>query len=439
MSSPEAVSGSAGLGSTGAGSTGAGSTVPATWIWDLYFAVIAAAVLAAVVIVDGFSSLERGVALAALTAMIVLHVVIGRPLILRDYPDNTSRVVLLVQLTLFAIAIFAVPLSTWLMFAVIPLIFQMVTVRLAIVLIVVTNLVPPVADLLNDPEGSVGLDLVIAAISTGAGICMGLWIMRALAQSDERAALIVELEASRAALEASRAELARLSHEAGAAAERNRLAGEIHDTLAQGFTSIITLVQAADPQLADERLALAVRTARENLAESRALIAALSPAALASASLPEAVRRQAARFSEEAGVPSTVRVTGEPRDLPTRVEVVLLRAAQEALTNVRRHAGATEVGVVLAYAASSVRLVVRDDGRGFDPAGVRSAGGGGFGLSNIRARAAQVGGQVAVRSGGPGAAAAVGGAAVGGSAVGGAAMGDAAAVSGTIIELEIPA
>ncbi|MFF0376241.1 sensor histidine kinase [Actinoplanes missouriensis] len=427
------------MGSTGAGSTGAGSTVPATWIWDLYFAVIAAAVLAAVVIVDGFSSLERGVALAALTAMIVLHVVIGRPLILRDYPDNTSRVVLLVQLTLFAIAIFAVPLSTWLMFAVIPLIFQMVTVRLAIVLIVVTNLVPPVADLLNDPEGSVGLDLVIAAISTGAGICMGLWIMRALAQSDERAALIVELEASRAALEASRAELARLSHEAGAAAERNRLAGEIHDTLAQGFTSIITLVQAADPQLADERLALAVRTARENLAESRALIAALSPAALASASLPEAVRRQAARFSEEAGVPSTVRVTGEPRDLPTRVEVVLLRAAQEALTNVRRHAGATEVGVVLAYAASSVRLVVRDDGRGFDPAGVRSAGGGGFGLSNIRARAAQVGGQVAVRSGGPGAAAAVGGAAVGGSAVGGAAMGDAAAVSGTIIELEIPA
>ncbi|MEU8240429.1 ATP-binding protein [Actinoplanes missouriensis] len=409
---------------------------------------IAAAVLAAIIIVDGFSSLERGVALAALASMIVLHVVIGRPLIMRDYPDNTSRIVLLVQLTLFAIAIFAVPLSTWLMFAVIPLIFQMVTVRLAIVLIVATNLVPPVADLLNDPEGSVGLDLVIAAISTGAGICLGLWIMRALAQSDERAALIVELEASRAALEASRAELARLSHEAGAAAERNRLAGEIHDTLAQGFTSIITLVQAADPQLADERLALAVRTARENLAESRALIAALSPAALASASLPEAVRRQAARFSEEAGVPSTVRVTGEPRDLPTRVEVVLLRAAQEALTNVRRHAGATEVGVVLAYAASSVRLVVRDDGRGFDPAGARSAGGGGFGLSNIRARAAQVGGRVAVRSGEPGSGggAAVGGAAGGGGAAagGGAAVGDGAvvggaAVSGTIIELEIPA
>ncbi|MEU4557041.1 sensor histidine kinase [Actinoplanes sp. NPDC023936] len=388
----------------------AGGSAPATWLWDLYFAVIAAAVAVAIVIVDGFSSLERGVALTALAVMVLLHVVIGRPLTLRDRPDNTSRIVLLVQLTLFAIAIFAVPLTTWLMFAVIPLIFQMVTVRLAIVLIVVINLVPPVADLFNDPEGSVGLDLVIAAISTGAGICMGLWIVRALAQSDERAALIVQLEASRAELEASRAELARLSHEAGAAAERNRLAGEIHDTLAQGFTSIITLVQAADPQLADERLALAVRTARENLAESRALIAALSPAALASASLPEAVRRQAARFSEESGVPSTVRVTGEPRDLPTRVEVVLLRATQEALANVRRHAGATEVGVVLAYAASSVRLVVRDDGRGFDPAGalpggvgsaggVGGAGGGGFGISNIRARAAQVGGQVAVLSG----------------------------------------
>ena len=121
-------------------------------------------------------------------------------------------------------------------------------------------------------------------------------------QSSERAHLIAELEASRA-------EVARLSHEAGVAAERARLAGEIHDTLAQGFTSIITLVQAAESEaLRDERLALAVRTARENLAESRALVAALAPSALGSGSLHDAVRRQAARFTEETGVPAPVRI-----------------------------------------------------------------------------------------------------------------------------------
>jgi len=194
-------------------------------------------------------------------------------------------------------------------------------------------------------------------------------------------------------LEASRAQVTRLSHEAGVAAERARLAGEIHDTLAQGFTSIITLLQAADPALRDERIALAVTTAKENLAESRALIAALAPSALASGSLPDSVRRQASRFEQETGLPATVRITGSPRPLPTAVEVVLLRAAQEALTNVRRHASAAGAQVLLAYDDAGVRLVVRDDGRGFAP---ESADG--FGLAGMRARAAQVDGTLTVRS-----------------------------------------
>jgi len=219
-----------------------------------------------------------------------------------------------------------------------------------------------------------------------AGVWLGFWIIRMIEQNVERGALIAELEASRA-------EVARLSHEAGVAAERARLAGEIHDTLAQGFTSIITLLQAADPALRDERLALAVRTAKENLAESRALVAALAPAALSQGSLPDSVRRQAARFAEETGTPAAVRVTGEERPLPTKVEVVLLRAAQEALTNVRRHAAAQEAAVLLAYAPSSVRLVIRDDGRGFDPATAD-----GFGLNGMRARADQVDGRLTIHS-----------------------------------------
>ena len=361
------------------------ATTPALWLWDLYFALITAAVAAVVAVDDGSSLRERTVALGALAAMTVLHLAAGRPLALRETADTKALLVLLVQLALFATAILFVPVSTWLMFGVIPLIFQLATIRRAVALIIAINVVPVLAELRTDP-GGIAVDVVIAVISSVAGICMGLWIQRALEQSQERAVLIAQLEASRA-------ELARVSHEAGVAQERNRLAGEIHYTLAQGFTSIITLIQVADPALADERLALAVRTARENLAESRALVAALSPSALASASLPEAVRRQAARFSEEAGVAASFRTIGDLRELSTPVEVVLLRATQEALTNVRRHAAATEAAVTLAYTPESVRLVVRDDGCGFP-----AAAGDGFGLSGMRSRAAQVGGTLTVHS-----------------------------------------
>jgi signal transduction histidine kinase len=281
--------------------------------------------------------------------------------------------------------VMAVPFTTWLLFAVTPLIFQMVALRTAVPMVILANLVP-VAAALTESLAAAGTQLAIAVISGAGGIWMGFWIIKTLQQSSERARLIEELESSRA-------EVARLSHEAGVGAERARLAGEIHDTLAQGFTSIITLLQAADPELRDERLALAVRTAKENLAEARALVAALSPSALASGSLPDSVRRQAARFAEETGTPATFRTTGEERRLPTAVEVVLLRAAQEALTNVRRHARAREAAVLLAYTPSNVRLVVRDDGRGFGPDAAD-----GYGLSGMRARAEQVNGSLTVRS-----------------------------------------
>ncbi|WP_328460785.1 sensor histidine kinase [Actinoplanes sp. NBC_00393] len=372
---------------------------PSLRLWDLYFVVVVVAVAAAAIATDWFSPARQAIAVGAIAAIGLLYLFAARPLILRDEQGTPALLVSLVQLLLFGVAVFAVPLSTWLMFMVIPVFFMLVPLRTAVVLVLIANLIPVVAELRADP-GGIAIDLVIAAISTAAGICIGVWITRMAEESEQRAQLIAELEASRA-------ELARLSHEAGVAAERNRLAGEIHDTLAQGFTSIITLIQAADPSLRDERLALAVRTARENLAESRALIAALSPSALASSSLPFAVRRQSTRFAEEAGVPCTSRVTGEPRDLPTRVEVVLLRAAQEALTNVRRHASASEVAVLLAYTPSSVRLVVRDDGVGFD-----ASAEGGFGLPGMRSRAGQVGGTLTIHS---------------------------SPESGTTVELEIPA
>ncbi|GAB2619321.1 two-component sensor histidine kinase [Paractinoplanes abujensis] len=355
--------------------------VPYPHLWDLYLAVIAAAAVTVVLVVDRPWPAKLGAA-GAIGAMALLHAVFGRDLI---RADRTSSRLLAAHLVLFATAVTLVPESNWLLFALIPLMFQLAGLRQATIAVVLANAALPVSDLILRPD-TFGLDLVIAAISCATGIWLGFWIIRVIEQSQERHRLIVELENSRA-------EVARLSREAGVTAERSRLAAEIHDTLAQGFTSIITLLQAADPELKDDKIALAVRTARENLAESRSLVAALSPAPLASISLPSAVRRQVERFAEESGVRAGLRVTGDERDLPTAAEVVLLRAAQEALTNVRRHASAQEAAVLLAYTPAAVRLVVRDDGCGFVPGAAD-----GYGLAGMRARAEQVNGAVTVHS-----------------------------------------
>jgi signal transduction histidine kinase len=185
--------------------------------------------------------------------------------------------------------------------------------------------------------------------------------------------------------------------QAGVLAERERLARELHDTLAQGENSVLLLVRAAqaalnrDPADCARHLALAEQTAGENLGEIRALVAALSPVALDGVSLPDALRRLADRVAAELGIPVSVEVAGRHRDLPASVEVPLFRAAQEALANVRKHARAGTVRVRLHYRSDEVSLRVTDDGRGFDP-GAPS----GFGLAGLRTRVAQAGGVVSV-------------------------------------------
>jgi signal transduction histidine kinase len=216
---------------------------------------------------------------------------------------------------------------------------------------------------------------------------------RVIEQSLERAALIEQLEATRA-------ELAAAHHEAGVQAERHRLAGEIHDTLAQGFTSIVTLLQAAeaslrpDSQEARRHLDLALVTARENLAEARTLVTTLTPAPLEAGTLGDSVHRVTGTTGAQAGIEARAEVTGTARRLPTGTEVVLLRVCQEALANVRKHASAHQVRVRLCYAAATVRLTVTDDGTGFDPAKPD----GGYGLKGMADRVSQVGGTVEVTS-----------------------------------------
>jgi len=201
-------------------------------------------------------------------------------------------------------------------------------------------------------------------------------------------------------LRSTREQLTEVHTEAGALKERQRLALEIHDTLAQGFTSLLMLAQAAereigtDTEAARQHLQLAQRTARANLAEARSMVAALTPPALSGASLTAALTATIDSFREETGLPAELLIEGEPRPLPGPVEVVLLRTVQEALTNVRRHAGATRADVRLCYLDGQGTVQVTDDGSGFDTGTAP-----GFGLRGMRSRVEEAGGEVSVQSG----------------------------------------
>ena len=239
-------------------------------------------------------------------------------------------------------------------------------------------------------------DIVISGtISMGLSLSLGLFINRIITEAESRAETIDELRAAQQRLAA--AERDRGIHE-----ERERLSREIHDTLAQGFTSVVALSRAADAALARgdvtaarDRLSLIERTASDNLDEARLIVAELTPGHLQSRTLGEALERLGAAVSSENGLHADVRIAGEPAPLGGTAEVVILRTAQEALSNVRRHAAAGHVALTLAYEdPERVVLEVRDDGRGFDPDAART----GFGLDGVQARAAEVGGSVLLRS-----------------------------------------
>lgn len=225
-------------------------------------------------------------------------------------------------------------------------------------------------------------------------------------QTERRKAVIAELEESNARLEAALAENAGLhaqlvaqAREAGVQDERQRMAREIHDTLAQGLTGIVTQLEAADAATCEDdvrdRLRIARGLARESLREARRSVDALRPEPLEAAQLPEAITDLATRWSETSGVRVRQETTGATRPLLPDVEVAIFRVAQEALANVAKHAVATTVGITLSYMDDVVVLDVRDDGRGFD---LPDRGNGGFGLTAMEQRVRRVSGTLTVES-----------------------------------------
>lgn len=368
-----------------------------TLAWfDAYFTVIGLAVLAIVVFVNTVEARQsRLVVVGLIAALGALYVGVGRPLV-RD-EDYRARAFAYQTgvLVLFTAAVALIGSASFLLFALCPLAYMTLRFRPATAVVVLLNAVPCVVFLARTGEldTTVRDMLPMAFLVTAFSVIFGGWVKRVIRQSSERGALIDELNSTRA-------EVVRLSHEAGVAAERQRLAGEIHDTIAQGLSSLVMLMQAADAELdrdpaqARRHLAMAERTARENLTEARALIGALTPAALADASLVAAVGRLVDRFTEETGTRTSWSVHGTPRALPTAVEVVLLRAVQESLANARKHAGAVTVTARLRYGDDGAAVEVHDDGRGFTPASTAE----GYGLAAMRTRVEQVGGTMTVDS-----------------------------------------
>ncbi len=243
--------------------------------------------------------------------------------------------------------------------------------------------------------------LLVTLIATICGILMTLFIEAIIRQSRERDRLLHELEATRH-------ELAIAERQAGVTEERQRLAREIHDTLVQGFTSIVMHLEAAEGALPSDKETLqrhldqARRTARENLIEARRLMWALQPKAFDHAELPEVLNHLTSSWSEEHKVAASATITGAARSLRPEIEVTLLRAAQEALANAARHAHASRVTVTLSYMEDEVVLDVQDDGRGFDveqlPAFPDGQTANGFGLKALRERVAQLSGMLSIES-----------------------------------------
>ncbi len=363
--------------------------------WDLtFYGMSAISAVTLVLVSTGARTLATG--LSALAVMVSAYVTLGRRGALRgDHRLTTAYLV--IMMVAVTVAVRSSTVGTLLLFIGFSHIWFFAETRrggiaaCTVLTVAVGAALLVEGDVPTDQLGPVAGQL---AVSLVFAIMLGLWITLVSERSEERAELLERLEATQH-------ELAVAHHAEGVTAERARMAQEIHDTLAQGFASIVMLAQTViadvartDAAAATRRLALIEETARENLAEARGLVAAFSPVALDGADLADALDRLAQRVGAETGMTVVVEIDrAATARLGRADEVVLLRAAQEALTNVRRHAHATEVRVTISEDGGMVRLAVHDDGVGI---GAGSAEG--YGLRGMRSRVDAVAGQMSVRA-----------------------------------------
>tara|TARA_B100000678_G_scaffold42356_1_gene31846 strand:+ start:6351 stop:7517 length:1167 start_codon:yes stop_codon:yes gene_type:complete len=362
--------------------------------WDAVVPIVAAAIVAPVLILSDLDVLGRALVAASAALLIVAYFGFGRRL--RQGGSTPLAVVFVILLAIsIGVGVAAAPFIAMLQTLAYPLVWVSVDTRrggvLGSVAIGFGVFIGFVAhggftiESLWEGILSAGLAVVFAT-------ALGLWISSIAEYGEERARLVTELTEAQSQVEA-------LSRDRGAAEERERIARDIHDTLAQTLAGLVLLSERAGRQARDgrtdaaaEAIATIEQTAREALAESRALVARMA-AVPADDALAAAIERLAARFRAEVGLAIDVEVAAGV-DLDREQQVVLLRCLQEALANVRKHARATLVVVTVAPHGEGIGMTVRDDGVGFDPSAART----GFGLDGISDRATLAGGSVEVDS-----------------------------------------
>ena len=359
-------------------------------IWDAYFA-IAMVVTIVIVALDAVHPVGAAITSGLLVALGVAYLWVGRRAIRRH--DTTATVLYVAAMVLlFVPATLLIPAAAFGLCALTPQAY--LALRPALATVLTTVLLSGVAyRWITHTEADPLFAILVLVLILGCSLLLGLFIDRQSRQNVERARLIAELDQTRD-------ELAGMSRQAGMLAERERLARDIHDTVAQGLGGISMLLQAAEAETGPNRhLRLARDAARDNLAEVRALVAALAPPSLENARAEHALVAALDRLTFESDT-AEFTVIGVPRSLDPSQDAVLLRVAQEAFSNAVRHADAGSIRLELSYGEEDVALTVADDGIGFttDEAATVRPDLTGFGLSSMRGRVEQAGGRFAVTS-----------------------------------------
>ncbi|QSB22000.1 sensor histidine kinase [Curtobacterium sp. 24E2] len=285
-----------------------------------------------------------------------------------------------------------VPSTAFVQCIVFPLVWvQSERVRTAVLLSIAVGVASGIGLQVSEGPDALVSTLLIEGISVIGACAMGVWISSVAGLSEERRQLVEELRATQQSL-------ADANRTAGIASERERLAREIHDTVAQNLAGIVMLTERARGDLAndrsealEERLTVLEESARAALEESRTLVAA-GAAGMTRDSLAGALHRLAERHTRETG--AVVTVDAADCVLDRDAQVVLLRVAQEALSNVRAHAGSASAQVRLLAEDGQTVLRITDDGTGFDPEQPTA----GHGLRGLRERLALAGGTCTITS-----------------------------------------
>ena len=302
-------------------------------------------------------------------------------------------------LLLWALLVVHAPTFVWLLFPLVFVILHVLGSRVAGLLIVVLSWAWAVGAPTVAGTQLWGVGGVIGpAIGTIAAVAIYL-VYRALRREAERYRTIAET------LAATQESLASSERQAGRLAERERLARDIHDTLAQGLSSIVLISRAArkslatgDADAAARQLGAIDQAASDNLAEARQFVAGLNPPVLVD-SLPDALRELCSRARRDVaalghGPSITVTTDGDDAPVDDATAGVVIRVTQEAITNALKHADASQVVVTYGSWPREITVDVVDDGRGFDPTDDTD----GYGLSGLRARVEKLGGRLSVES-----------------------------------------